>query len=546
MGEEQAPTRETTGLTLRASEETGRLHASFVPDTELKAGLDEEELRDRMREAGFADWLMLDKAYTEFLQLARKAESPITREIAERRDAELSIAVGRDEMHATLTLTRAYGGKPVTRADVDEALAEHNVVHGLDRKAIDAALAAGECEPRVIARGEPPENGEDARFESLIKDTGPTGPRIDDNGLADYRELGTFVTVEPGDPLMRRIPPTPGRGGLNVHGLVVPPKPGKDTHFSGALKGAVTQPEDPDLLVAEIGGVPVILPDGVMVDPLIQVDAIDLSTGNLDFDGSVSVRGDVVSGSRIRATGEVRIGGTLEGATIETPGAVTVTGGVVGQGATGEGAGTGSTARIRCGGTLTARFIANAIVDVGEDVVVSNGITHSRISAKRRIVVGTRSSQKSQVVGGELKAGELVQAAILGSPASITTRILVGHDPETRSAHEHLQRQRRANEQKRQDLGRAFQLLTRKKPPDAARIEAIRVQLKDLYLEMQDLERRGKKLEERMAVIANARVAVGKRVHANVEIVIGNDRVVLREDRGGGTFTVHEGEIVVA
>lgn len=544
MSEPQAPETEAGGLILRVSEANRRLEAVFVP----AAGRTLEnaaEIRRHMEAAGFGDWYVIDHALNEFVGMARKASAQVSREIAEQRDAEIQINVSRDELQATLTLTPAWGGKTASRADVAAALEARNVVFGIDWAAVDAALAKGQAEGVVVARGEPAQDGRDARFALLLKEGGGRRPKIDERGVADYRDLNSFLTVEPGQALMRRVPATPGRPGQNVHGLVIAAKPGKDTPFSGPLKGASLAHGDPNLLVADCGGLPTVLPDSVRVDPVITVDGIDLSTGNLEFDGVVNVKGDVASGLRIRASGDIFVNGTVEGAELETPGSIEVKGAVIGQRNLHSEAGAGghTLARIRCGGCLRARVVTNALVEAGDSVFVTSEIVNSEVSAKQQVVVG-QGAAKGQLVGGETRASLLIQAPQLGSGGGAPTKLYVGLEPGTLRALRRLETLIDQKTQQREELSKGLAHLLRQGEREAARQQKVRAVLATLVTELEDLEAEAVELRAQLAIIEEARIVATREAHVNVELNIAGATLLLRERTGPRSFALREDKIV--
>ena len=61
----------------------------------------------------------------------------------------------------------------------------------------------------AVAAGTLPVPGEDARFDPLIQEISDRAPKVNADGLIDYREHGGICLVEPGTPLMRRTPAEP-------------------------------------------------------------------------------------------------------------------------------------------------------------------------------------------------------------------------------------------------------------------------------------------------------------------------------------------------
>ena len=84
----------------------------------------------------------------------------------------------------------------------------------------------------------------------------------------------------------------------------------------------------------------------VFVSDVYEVENVDLSTGNIDFEGSVQVKGNVSSNFVIRAGGNVIISGVVEGAYIEAGGNIIIARGMNGM----------TKGILKAGGNIVAKF----------------------------------------------------------------------------------------------------------------------------------------------------------------------------------------------
>src|SRR5690606_22320245 len=121
---------------------------------------------------------------------------------------------------------------------------------------------------------------------------------------------------------------------------------------------------------------------GVRVDPTLRVENVDLNTGNIDFDGSLEVSGDVTSGFVVQATGDIFIRGTVEKARVEARKNLVVTGGVIGEDL-GRDDDNNLILRthLKAGGTLSAKFVSLAELAAGEDIQVREYVMQSHLRA---------------------------------------------------------------------------------------------------------------------------------------------------------------------
>lgn len=140
---------------------------------------------------------------------------------------------------------------------------------------------------------------------------------------------------------------------------------------------------------------------------------VGLETGDISHDGAVVVHGDILQGSRIEAVGDIEVMGTIEGAQVQTGGALHVHGGITGNDHT----------RIVAAGGVQARFILDAHILSGGDITVESEVVHSNLSTRGAVYV-----PNGRLVGGEINALGGVDAAQIGSPASVPTAVVAGED----------------------------------------------------------------------------------------------------------------------
>lgn len=67
------------------------------------------------------------------------------------------------------------------------------------------------------------------------------------------------------------------------------------------------------------------------VDEVLSVKQVDARHGHIDFEGGLIVSGDVNPGMKIRVSGDIVIGGFIEGGWIEAGGSITVRHGIIGR-----------------------------------------------------------------------------------------------------------------------------------------------------------------------------------------------------------------------
>ena len=540
------------GITLRWEEGERTLYADFDPGA-AKVALDNNALTALVKKAGFQDVCLFRDAVSRLIRQQRDSREPFSLAIGGQRDGEVDITIGNKGAHAEARLIHPCGdGRAIDEAMIHEALAAAGVTHGIQEGEFERLIRdQGHklTEPVLIAQGLQPHNGEDTRFESLIPDAVERKPRVLDQDIVDYRDFGGIVTVHPGDELVRRHPPTQGTDGSSVTGEPIPAQPGRNIDFK-LDKSVQAKEDDPDVLVAAIGGMPVLTDQGAKVEQVLELDNIDLNTGHIDFDGTITVKGDVIAGIRVTCTGDINIGGTVEAATLSAEGNITVNGGILGHGNVRDEHGhlRKESGMVTSGGTVTARFIKNTLVEAKDSVVVRDLINNSEVTCYNQVVVGGKGgSSKAQIVGGLTRATVKIEAAILGSPRGAHTRVEVGFDPEFQERYKAARQAIIDKEKLLEDVERMVNFYRgspekaraaeKAKPGVLQKLVKTQRQARDDLAGLQaDLDA----LEEDLDHIRKARVVAKRGVFANVTIIFGPKSRTTDEDLQGGSFALHD------
>lgn len=439
---------------------------------------------------------------------------------------KLRLTILPDALSVLATVTEPGG---LGTDSIEAALAAAGVTYGIQPEAIEG-LCAGEQKQAVIARGEAPRPGADTRFEPLIHHRRDSGrPALLPDGRVDYLNLGYAESVRVGDPLMRRIPPTAGTPGRNVRGEMLTCRDGHDRSFRRVGLGTKLSPEDPDLLVATVSGLPTYGPDYVRVDPVLWLQSVDVGTGHIQFAGTVIVAGDVAGGLRIDADRDVIVTGTVEAAEIRAGGNVELRGGMVGQGS----------GLVAAGGSITARYLDNVTVTAGEDLYFEETISHSDVSVCRDIVA-VAAFGRGQIIGGTARAGRQVRTKVLGAPAGTATAVVVGMvDGEL---------QQRAQDRlvnRRHNLTFAMQEIIRLRVAgeQGATLEAAQSRFERLQAEVQLAELGWELLQPAAAKDLLVEAASG--FFGGVAVQMGELRRSLQDDLPGAKLVVRSGHIAL-
>jgi uncharacterized protein (DUF342 family) len=369
---------------------------------------------DRRRGSLFEE--SLDRILNEMEQLVSAPGIEKTGEA----DAEghFDIAVAADGLSAYVDLYPPSGsGAGIEWLSLVEALDAMGVVGVLTESLV---RSAEECNASrrilrrvLVAQGIPPKPPREARLEILFPLNGEGGaPCQEREEAVDFREKGRVWSVAAGDPLAIFEPALPGEEGVDVFGRIIgSPVPAEAVLRPG---GGVAVDEDGRTFVATQAGQPVLEKNVLRVDPIYVVEKdVDYGTGNIRFDGSILVRGDVREGFLVEAAYDVEIFGNVEAGEIRVGRDVIVHGGCLGQ-----------KASVEAGQDVRVRFVEGGRLSAGRDAEVVSHALHATIRAGGSVLVRGPKG----VMGGETEAYDRIDCFAAGSPMGTRTLLAAGSD----------------------------------------------------------------------------------------------------------------------
>jgi hypothetical protein len=342
---------------------------------------------------------------------------------------------------------------------------------------------------------------------------------------------------------VRRIPATQGKDGTNVLGQTVPVKPTPDPAFAKGLPGVIADETDPNLLLAAISGQPKIVDYGAVVNPVVDVESVDLSTGNVTFDGTLNVGGDILAGMRAEVAGDVVVAGTIEAAHVVAGGDVIVKGGIVGR-ADGVTAAV-DTARIECKGSLQAKFAEHARIEAGKSISLETAARQCELLAGQDVTVGKGPSQ-GQIAGGHARALLKVKAGVLGASSGAPTVVQVGFDPRLNTERMNIEA---ARKRRLEDFVKVRQLLEFLDQNPAKAVGGIREKAEktreQIETDVAQFDARLAQLAGQLELADGANIEVGKAIYGGVNLQVGQKLLQVLEDRGPARIYFKDGNIIL-
>lgn len=560
------PTLEELGLTFREEEESGDLWADFEP-TGITQPVEPEQFPQLMELAGFSPqtYPVESEALAVLLDAMRRGEA-INKRLGGPVDARIDVFCSPNGMLAGVVIHPPKGkGKDLTRESLEEALKKSKIVRGLLDDSLKELTSPTtikklreEQQPvcMLVAYGEPAYNGEDAWLETLIEDIADRRPQMDEDGNVNFLELGDFPHVEADQALVRRHPPTEGKSGWTVAGRTIKGRNGKDIQLKPKDDSVKLAAGDQDLLLSNKRGMPVVYDKGALVEQVLRLESVDLKTGHVRFDGSVHVKGNVEPGMKIEVTGDVKIGGLVEAAYINAEGAIEVGGGVIGRKKSSEKklqeggqkeldpgkASKANNAYLKAGTQIKARFIQEAKIEAGQEVVVQKQIHHSEVTAGIRIAMPGRGT----IVGGVARAQEVIDIGASGAKANVPTRLVAGETSDIKHQINDVNNQLKQLGIQRQQLMDIVAKIKKQRKPVTEDKKQQLIQARDGLQEKEGaLYDKMAELEEELKKRQLARVQVRVTCHPGTIINLGDDEFSPRNDLGKVNFVLRDGEIIM-
>ena len=405
-------------------------------------------------------------------------------------------------------------GKQLSKEDILEELSRTGVRHGVVEKAIDAWLQNKRyCTNITLAKGDAPVDSKDAYIEykfALEKDARPT---LKEDGSVDFYQLDILNNVAQGDILAVKIPERQGKPGVNVLGAAILPTDPRPITLQYGQNVAIS--EDETELTALCSGHVNVENGHVTVHNIYEVKGdVGAATGNIDFDGSVRISGDVNSGYSVKATGNIFIDGAVAGASLAADGQIVV----------GLGINAGGKGKIVAGGDVSAKFIQEGLI-ASDGKVQSSSILNSMVSAKGNIEV---TSGRGVIIGGELQTNAHIIAQIVGSArARVETILEIKPDASVSEQYETIKMNLIGMRAKLKDLRNVWGLIQQKisagatLPPEKAKlVDAMRDQITRLESEIKEQAQEFMRLKAEIDKCASGRIVIKNNVYEGTKITI--------------------------
>ena len=254
-----------------------------------------------------------------------------------------------------------------------------------------------------IATGIPPINGKEAIITYI--DIAEKKPVIRDDGKVNYYELNLIDSVKEGDWLGEKIPATKGTPGKTVTGVIIPARQGRDANLKFDAKTVYLHTEgEKSVLRAGRDGAVMIDSGKIRVDNLLVIRGdVDYATGNIQFDGYVTIEGTVKDGFSVIAKNDIAINSLMGlgqiGLIESKEGSVFIKGGIYGK----------NKAKIIARKNVYIKYTNEASIAAGEEINIGFYSLDSELNGRNIIldpvygkIIGGRATAQVQIISGTI------------------------------------------------------------------------------------------------------------------------------------------------
>ena len=347
------------------------------------------------------------------------------------------VSISEDRMTVTMLAKTPAPGEYITPDYIKDVLTINGVKIGFDMDMIES-LAGGKHfgEPVVVARGNIAQNGSDGYYEYFFERELSQKPLISEDGTADYKNIKMVETVDEGQVIATYHPATKGANGYDISAKFILASPGKDLPpLRGSGIESVKNDDGTVDYIAKISGKITEVNDRITIKAVHEVNGdLDITQGNINFNGDVIIHGRVCKGMSIVAEGTVTVDGVVESANVFGKKGLILKGGVLGA----------DGGNIATKGNISARFFEYARVEAGGNIFAESFL-NSYVQCDGSI---TLEGKDSVIIGGVVHANLGMKLQTAGNDVGVKTVLTVGM-PGSSVAHAEELKDRIQEEQER-------------------------------------------------------------------------------------------------
>lgn len=328
----------------------------------------------------------------------------------------MELEISSDKMEAFITIYESHNfiqdNLESLQMNVQKLLEDNQIVYGHQPYDLHA-IKTGKS--YIIAKGLPSQKGADAKITYLQQ--AEKTPVINEDGKADYFDMNFIVEINEGSWLGEKIPAGQGIAGRNILGESVPALMGDDFPLKYDTKSAYEVEEDgKTILRSKTKGVIGEVNGALTVQKHLVIDGdVGLETGNLAFDGSIQIRGTVMSGYSVVSSGDISIEsneGVHSAELIKsTEGDVFIKGGIFGKGVT----------KVEAHHNIFVKHANECTLEAKDTIHIGSYSLGATIFCDELVL----DERKGKIIGGKVIAINSITSAYSGNNSERKTELIV-------------------------------------------------------------------------------------------------------------------------
>ncbi len=420
-------------------------------------------------------------------------------------DSGCIITAKKNNMQATIQFDKY---RLPDRNTILKELSSKGITHGIVYGAIaDLESTKNLKKEYIVAEGKHPQNGTNGSIKYTFDTEYRSKPHVDEEGNIDFKHLYVFHYVKEGDIIAIINKPTEGVDGYDVFGKKLKAKRGKEVLVNFNPKHIIK--DENNKLIAQIDGSVRVKENKIAIEDIFTLESdVGPDSGNIDYHGTVIVKGNVLPGYQINATGNIEVFGFVESGVLSSKGDIFIHKGISGRRET----------KVTTEGGLKTKYIQNANVISCEDVITES-ILYSDISSKKAIIA---VGKHGVINGGTYKASTMIKAKQIGSNMSTRTILEVGLSDELEDAYEATKENIAETKKQISKYTNLMELLLLKKDKlnldKKQLLKEAKISKNSYQMELDALEQKIEKIEQRVKDSKNAFVEVAGEVFHGVSI----------------------------
>ncbi len=434
-------------------------------------------------------------------------ELPLENEHQKKEYKDFVLVVSSSQMEAFIIVSEV--GVKIKRKDIIDALAEDNVVSGIDYDVIDELEKDGASQEMiVVATGTEPGAGNDGWYEYTFDTNLRAKPKLLDNGAVDYQNIKWFELVKKGQVVAIYHAATPGVPGRKVTGENIAGAKGKE--LPPIMGTGFNILQDNVTYVSQLDGKVELRNGRLEITDILVLNNVTQASGNVIFNGSVYVKGMVGDGAVIKASKDILVDGFTESAVLDAGGDIILK----------KGSNQGGKGYIRAMQDVMGNFFENARIICGGSLK-ANYCLNSDVYADKNIEI---SGNKAVLAGGSVHAGEAIITYNIGNEACVMTKIKAGKE-------EKYLRDKAILDTRESDVKRELELLRNALKEMRGKLELDERGISTMYVkienaiytkenELKEIYEVKKQLKEDMARLNFVKVVLKGKVYPGVSINI--------------------------